>query len=198
MTINITREVLSLRRPSHPGNGRTKFHKDHANYCHGSETVIACDMGKKFVSVTLDLDEETLTMLEQASARRGSTVSQMAHELISKGLHELMPSREDVLRAVEEAIRGPCDKDRLLEQLFALTGKATEEKSEPADEAGHIALLMMHAGANVFGSEQGFLEWLIYPLSALEDKAPLSFLSSPAGLHKIIDLLVTIERRVPS
>jgi len=198
MTINITREALSLRRPSHPGNGRTKFHKDHANYCHGSETVIACDMGKKFVSVTLDLDEETLTILERASAKRGSTVSQMAHELISKGLHELMPSREDVLRAMEEAIRDLSDKGHLLEELFALTGKPTEEKSEPADEAGHMALLMMQAGANVFGSELGFLEWLSYLAPALGDMTPLSLLSSSAGLQKVIDLLATIEHRVPS
>ncbi|MGD0237683.1 MAG: MbcA/ParS/Xre antitoxin family protein [Syntrophorhabdales bacterium] len=154
-------------------------------------------MGKKFVSVTLDLDEETLTMLEQASAKRGSTVSQMAHELISKALHEIMPSREDVLRAVEEAIRGLSDKGRLLDQLFVLTGKATEDKSEPADEASHMALLMMQAGANVFGSEQGFLEWLSYPNSAFEQRIPLSLLSSPAGLQKIVDLLETIEHRVP-
>ncbi len=154
-------------------------------------------MGKKFVSVTLDLDEETLTMLEQASAKRGSTVSQMAHELISKALHEIMPSRDDVLRVVEEAIRGLSDKGRLLAQLFALTRKATEEKREPADEASHMALLMMQAGANVFGSEQGFLEWLSYPNSALEQRIPLSLLSSPAGLQKIVDLLETIEHRVP-
>jgi len=172
--------------------------QDTANHCHVSETVIACDMGKKFVSVTLDLDEETLTMLEQASAKRGSTVSQMAHELISKALHEIMPSREDVLRAVEEAIRGLSDKGRLLDQLFALAGKAREEKSEPANEASHMAFLMMQTGANVFGSEQGFLEWLSIPTPALEDKTPLSLLSSPAGLLKVIDVLGTIERRVPS
>jgi len=155
-------------------------------------------MGKKFVSVTLDLDEETLIMLEQASAKRGSTISQMAHEFISKALHEIMPSRQDVLSAVEEAIRGPCDKGRLLDQLSALAGKPTEEKSEPADDASRIALLMMQAGANVFGSEQRFLEWLSYPLPALEDKAPFSLLSSPLGLQMVIDLLGTIEHRTPS
>ena len=174
------------------------MNQDNANHCHVSETVVACDMGKKFVSVTLDLDEETLTMLEQASAKRGSTVSQMAHELISKALHEIMPSREDVLRAVEEAIRGLSDKGRLLDQLFALAGKAREEKSEPANEASHMALLMMQTGANVFGSEQGFLEWLGYPTPALGDRTPLSLLSSSTGLQKIVDLLGTIERRVPS
>ena len=155
-------------------------------------------MGKKFVSVTLDLDEETLTMLEQASAKRGSTISQMAHEFISKALHEIMPSREDVLSAVEEAIRGLSDKGRLLDQLFALAGKAAEEKSEPSDEASHIALLMMQTGANVFGSEQGFLEWLSIPTADFEQKMPLSLLSSSAGLQKIVSLLGTIEHRVPS
>ncbi len=155
-------------------------------------------MGKKFVSVTLDLDEQTLTMLEQASAKRGSTVSQMAHELISKALHEIMLSREDVLRAVEVAMRGLSDKNRLLDQLFVLTGKATEKKSEPADEASHTALLMMQAGANVFGAEQEFLEWLSYPAPALEQRTPLSLLSSSAGLQKIVDLLGTIEHRIPS
>ena len=100
-----------------------------------SETVVACDMGKKFVSVTLDLDEETLTMLEQASAKRGSTVSQMAHELISRALHELMPSRDDALRTVGETIQALSDKGHLIDQLLALTGKATEGKREPVDDA---------------------------------------------------------------
>ena len=155
-------------------------------------------MGKKFVSVTLDLDEETHNILERASAKRGSTVSQMAHELISKALRELMPSREYVVRAVEEAIRTLPDKGHLVDQLLALTGKAVEGKREPANEASDVALLVMQAGANVFGSEQGFLEWLSYSLPALEDKAPLSLLSSPAGLQKVIDVLGTIEHRVPS
>ncbi len=155
-------------------------------------------MGKKFVSVTLDLDEETLAMLEQASATRGSTVSQMAHELISKALREIMPFRKDVLRTAEEAIRGLSDKRRLFDQLSALAGKATEEEGEPSGEASHMALLMMQAGANVFGSEQAFLEWLSIPTPALEDSTPLSLLSSSAGLQKIVDLLGTTERRVPS
>lgn len=38
----------------------------------------------------------------------------------------------------------------------------------------------------MFGPEQGFLERLIYPLPVLEDKTPLSLLSSPAGLQKIM------------
>jgi len=155
-------------------------------------------MGKKFVSVTLDLDEETLTILERASAKRGATVSQMAHELILKGLHELMPSPETVVGAVEEAIRALPDKGHLLDQLFALAGKDAEEKREPTNEASHMALLMMQTGANVFGSEQGFLEWLGYPTPALGDRTPLSLLSSSTGLQKIVDLLRTIERRVPS
>lgn len=41
--------------------------------------------------------------------------------LISKALHEIMPSREDVLRAVEEAIRALSDKGYLLDQILALT-----------------------------------------------------------------------------
>ena len=172
--------------------------QDNANHCHVKETVVTCGMGKKFVSVTLDLDEETLTMLEQASAKRGSTVSQMAHEFISKALHEIVPSRDDVLTAAEEAIGALSDKGRLLDQLFALAGKTTEEKREPADEASHMALLMMQAGANVFGSEQGFLEWLSYPTPALEQRTPLSLLSSSTGLQKIVDLLGTIENRISS
>jgi uncharacterized protein (DUF2384 family) len=154
-------------------------------------------MGKKFVSVTLDLDEETLTMLEQASAKRGSTVSQMAHELISKALHELMPARDDALRTVGETIQALSDKGHLIDQLLALMEKATEGKREPVDDAD-VALLVMQAGTKVFGSDQGFLEWLSYPLPALEDKAPFSLLSSPAGLQKVIDLLGTIEHRLPS
>lgn len=50
----------------------------------------------------------------------------------------------------------------------------------------------------MFGSEQGFLEWLSYPLPAPEDRTPLSPLSPPAGLQKVIDLLGTMEHRVPS
>ena len=166
--------------------------------CHASETVVAYDMGKKFVSVTLDLDEETLTILERASAKRSATVSQMAQELISKALHELMPSHQDVLGALKEAIRALSDKSPLLDQLLALTGKAMEGKREPVDDASDVALLVMQAGTKVFGSDQGFLEWLTYPVPALEDATPLSLLSSSSGLRKIIDLLGTIERRVPS
>ena len=155
-------------------------------------------MGKKFVSVTLDLDEETHNILERASAKRRATVSQMAHELISKALHEIMPSREDVLRAVGETIQALSDKGHLIDQLLALTGKVTQEKREPMNDAGDVVLLLMEAGANVLGSEQGFLEWLSYPAPALEQRTPLSLLSSSAGLQKIVDLLGTIEHRVPS
>ncbi|HME44762.1 MAG TPA: MbcA/ParS/Xre antitoxin family protein [Syntrophorhabdales bacterium] len=155
-------------------------------------------MGKKFVSVTLDLDEETLTILERASAKRGSTLSQMAHELISKALHEIMPSREDVLRTVGETIQALSDKGHLIDQLLALTGKDAQGKRESVDNASDVTLFVMQAGTNVFGSEQGFLEWLSIPTPALEDKTPLSLLSSPAGLLKVIDVLGIIERRVPS
>jgi hypothetical protein len=153
-------------------------------------------MGKKFISVTLDLDEETLNILERASAKRGSTVSQVAQELISKALHEVMPSRDDVLRTVGETIQALSDKGHLIDQLLALAGKAAEGKREPVHDAD-VALLAMQAAANVFGSDQGFLEWLSYPTPALENMTPLSLLSSPAGLQKIIDLLGTIEHRVP-
>jgi hypothetical protein len=156
-------------------------------------------MGKKFISVTLDLDEETHTILERASAKRGSTVSQVAQELISKALRKSVPSREDTVSLVEQAIRamGP-DKSRLIDQLLALTGKDAEGKRESVDNASDVTLFVMQAGTNVFGSEQGFLEWLSIPTPALEDKTPLSLLSSPAGLLKVIDVLGTIERRVPS
>jgi len=160
-------------------------------------------VGKKFISVTLDLDEEIFKILERASAKRGSTVSRVAHELISKALGELTQSREDVLRIVEEAIRamGP-DKGHLLDQLLALTAKeATQGKDQPVDEAFdevQMALLVMRTGAEVFGSDQGFLEWLSYPVPALEDKTPLSLLASPAGLQMVIDVLGTIEHRKPS
>ena len=160
-------------------------------------------MGKKFISVTLDLDEEIFKILERASAKRGSTVSRVAHELISKALGELTQSREDVLRIVEEAIRamGP-DKGHLLDQLLALTAKeATQGKDQPVDEAFdevQMALLVMRTGAEVFGSDQGFLQWLSYPVPALEDRTPLSLLSSPAGLWMVIDVLGSIEHSVPS
>jgi uncharacterized protein (DUF2384 family) len=156
-------------------------------------------VGKKFISVTFDLDEETLNILERASAKRGSTVSQVAQELISKALHEVMPSRDDVLRTVGETIRTMSDKGQLLDGLLTLTGKeATEQKRKPVDDAGDAALLVMQAGTNVFGSDQGFLEWLSYPVPALEDKTPLSLLASPAGLQMVIDVLGTIEHRKPS
>jgi hypothetical protein len=160
-------------------------------------------VGKKFISVTLDLDEEIFKILERASAKRGSTVSRVAHELISKALGELTQSREDVLRIVEEAIRamGP-DKGHLLDQLLALTAKeATQGKDQPVDEAFdevQMALLVMRTGAEVFGSDQGFLQWLSYPVPALEDRTPLSLLSSPAGLWMVIDVLGSIEHSVPS
>ncbi len=160
-------------------------------------------MGKKFISVTLDLDEEIFKILERASAKRGSTVSRVAHELISKALGELTQSREDVLRIVEEAIRAMgSDKGHLLDQLLALTAKeATQGKDQPVDEAFdevQMALLVMRTGAEVFGSDQGFLQWLSYPVPALEDRTPLSLLSSPAGLWMVIDVLGSIEHSVPS
>ncbi len=46
-------------------------------------------MAKKFVSVTLDLDEETLKVLEGASLKKGSSLSDVAQELISKALQEI-------------------------------------------------------------------------------------------------------------
>ena len=123
----------------------------------------------------------------------------MAQELISKALHEVMPSCDDVLRTVGETIRTMSDKGQLLDGLLTLTGKeATEQKRKPVDDAGDAALLVMQAGTNVFGSDQGFLEWLSYPVPALEDKTPLSLLASPAGLQMVIDVLGTIEHRKPS
>jgi uncharacterized protein (DUF2384 family) len=160
-------------------------------------------MGKKFISVTLDLDEEIFKILERVSAKRGSSVSRVAHELISKALDELTQSREDVLSIVEEAIRamGP-DKGHLLDELLALTGKeATQEKQQPVDESFdevQMARLVMRAGTEVFGSDQGFLQWLSYPVLALGDRTPLSLLSSPAGLRMVIDVLGRIEHGVPS
>ncbi|HXY61435.1 MAG TPA: hypothetical protein VEJ22_00750 [Nitrospirota bacterium] len=41
------------------------------------------------MSVTLDLDEETLKILESACTKRGSSVSKVAQELISKALQEI-------------------------------------------------------------------------------------------------------------
>ena len=127
----------------------------------------------------------------------------MAHGLISKALDELTQSREDVLSIVEEAIRamGP-DKGHLLDQLLALTAKeATQGKGQPVDESSdevQMALLVMRAGTEVFGSDQGFLQWLSYPVPALEDRTPFSLLSSPAGLQMVIDVLGSIEHGVPS
>ncbi len=96
---------------------------------------------------------------------------------------------------------GP-DKGHLLDELLALTGKeATQEKQQPVDESFdevQMALLVMRAGTEVFGSDQGFLQWLSYPVPALEDRTPLSLLSSPTGLQKVIDVLGRIEHGVPS
>jgi putative toxin-antitoxin system antitoxin component (TIGR02293 family) len=160
-------------------------------------------MDKKFVSVTLDLDEETFTILQKASAKRGSSVSRVAQELISKALQELKQSREDVLGIVEETLRAMgSDKAKLLDQLLALTGKeATQEKHRSVGDAfdeAQMALLVLQAGTEVFESEQEFMEWLRYPAFALGHKIPLGLLSSPAGLQMVIDLLVRIEHGVPS
>ena len=54
---------------------------------------------------------------------------------------------------------GP-DKGHLLDQLLALTAKeATQGKGQPVDESSdevQMALLVMRAGTEVFGSDQGF------------------------------------------
>ena len=159
-------------------------------------------MGKKFVSVTLDLDADTLKILERASAKRGSTVSHVAKELISKALHELIQSREDVLSVVEETLRvvGP-DNGEFLDKLRALTRKEiTQEEPRPMDGScneAQMALLVVEAGTEVFSSEHDFLEWLKYPAIALGKKTPLSLLSSPDGLRMVVDLLVRIDYGVP-
>jgi putative toxin-antitoxin system antitoxin component (TIGR02293 family) len=160
-------------------------------------------MDKKFVSVTLDLDEETFKILEKASAKRGSSVSRVAQELISKALHDSMQSRDGVLGIVEETLRAMgSDKAKVLDLLLALTRKeATQEKHRSVGDAFdevQMALLALQAGTEVFESEQEFMEWLRYPAFTLGHKIPLSLLSSPAGLQMVIDVLVRIEHGIPS
>ena len=157
-------------------------------------------MGQKFVRVTLDLDEGTLKILEMISAQRASSVSDVAQELISGAVHELMVSRENIVTMVQETLRamGP-DRGRIMESLLALGGKETSHKpkDDTLDEAA-MALLVIEAGSEVFGSEHEFLELLTHPVLALGNKIPLDLLSSPDGLQTIIDLLGRIQHGIPS
>ena len=129
---------------------RKKVELDRIKHCHGTEAMVIYNMGKKFISVTLDLDEETLKILEKASAKRGSSVSHVSQELISKALHEHMQSREEVLRILEETIRAMgTEKSQLLDRVLARTGKeGPQGRSQPADEGFDLA----HASSVAAGS----------------------------------------------